>query len=64
MTDYDVVDLKGLQALGLKRSRTQIDRDEKAGRFPASFKLHPGRGGRRLWWLKEIIEWLKSKSGR
>jgi predicted DNA-binding transcriptional regulator AlpA len=62
MTD-DVVTFKGLQAL-VPWSRTQVDREQKAGRFPESFKLHPGRGGRRVWFRQQIIEWLKSKAAR
>jgi hypothetical protein len=62
MSGNEVVSFKGLKDLGVPWSRTHIDREQKAGRFPVSFKLHPGRGGRRLWWLHEIIEWLKSKA--
>jgi predicted DNA-binding transcriptional regulator AlpA len=66
MTGYEVVGFKGLKALGIDRSRTQIDRDEKDGKFPKSFKLSASvcRGGRRVWWLREVIEWLKSRAAR
>ena len=67
MTGYEVVDFSGLVALGITYCRAQIDRLEEAGDFPKSFKLSKcpsSRGGRRVWWLKDIIEWLKSKATR
>jgi predicted DNA-binding transcriptional regulator AlpA len=67
MTGYEVVGFDGLGKLGVLWCRTHIDREEKAGRFPKSFKLSASplsRGGRRVWWLHEIIEWLKSKAAR
>jgi predicted DNA-binding transcriptional regulator AlpA len=63
MTGYEVVSFKGLWELGIKYSRSQIDRLEKEYKtFPASFKLHASPKGRRVWWLKDVIAWLKSKT--
>ena len=67
MTGYEVVGFDGLEKLGIDWSRTHIDREEDAGRFPKSFKLPASatsRGGRRVWWLREVIEWLKSRADR
>jgi predicted DNA-binding transcriptional regulator AlpA len=67
MTGYEVVSFDGLSKLGISWGRTHVDREEKAGRFPKSFKLSASpssRSGRRVWWLHEIIEWLKSKAAR
>jgi predicted DNA-binding transcriptional regulator AlpA len=64
MTGYEVVDFRGLRALGVPYSRSHIDRLEERKRdpFPKSFKLGEGRGARRVWWLREIIEWLKRQA--
>jgi predicted DNA-binding transcriptional regulator AlpA len=67
MTGYEVVGYDGLAKLGINWSRTHVKREEREGRFPKSFKLSASassRGGRRVWWLREIIEWLKSKAVR
>jgi hypothetical protein len=63
MTGNEVVSFKGLKELGLPYSRTHIDRLEKAKMCPASFKLHASRGGRRVWWLKEWLEWFRTRTG-
>ena len=63
--DYRVIGYKDFEPIfGLKRSRTQIDRDEKVGRFPESFKLSEGRGARRVWFLKDIIRWLEDRASK
>jgi predicted DNA-binding transcriptional regulator AlpA len=62
MTGYEVVSYAGLLALGITYCRSHIDRLEKANDFPKSFKLSKSRGGRRMWWLHEVIAWLKSNS--
>jgi hypothetical protein len=62
MSGNEVVSYKGLAALGITYCRSHIDRLEFANDFPASFKLHKSRGGRRVWWLHEVIAWLKSKA--
>jgi predicted DNA-binding transcriptional regulator AlpA len=66
MTGYEVVSFAGLLALGITYSRSHIDRLERDGDFPKSFKLDKAksRGARRVWWLSEVIEWLKARAGR
>jgi predicted DNA-binding transcriptional regulator AlpA len=62
--DYRVIGYNDLEPqFGLKRSRTQIDRDEKDGGFPESFKLGKGRRARRVWFRKDIIKWLEWRAG-
>jgi predicted DNA-binding transcriptional regulator AlpA len=48
--------------LGIDYSRTHIDRIEKNGSFPKSFKLAGGRGARRMWFLVEVVEWIEKRS--
>ena len=64
MTGYEVVTFKGLKALGIAYSRSHIDRLEKRKRFPESFKLEDHRNSPRVWWLSEVIDWLKRRSGK
>jgi hypothetical protein len=53
-------------------SRTHIDRLEEKRRekgpphgFPLSFKLEPDNPkSRRVWWQKEVVEWLESRAAR
>jgi predicted DNA-binding transcriptional regulator AlpA len=48
MTGLELVSFNDLKPkLGIKYSRTHIDRKEKAGTFPRSFKLGDGRYSRR-----------------
>jgi hypothetical protein len=61
MNEYEVVSYKGLKELfGLPYSRTHMPRLEAKG-FPKSFKLDDPRGGRKVWWKREVIAWLKSR---
>ena len=62
MTGYEVVTYKGFKPLGIPYSRSHIDRLEKRKRFPQSFKLEDHRNSPRVWWLKEVFEWLKHRS--
>jgi predicted DNA-binding transcriptional regulator AlpA len=68
MTGKEIVNFEGLKALGIPYRRTHIDRLENPDDpcydpdFPNSFKLGKGRGGRRVWWLHEVIAWLESKA--
>jgi hypothetical protein len=63
MSEHEVVSFNGLWELGVRYSRTHLDRMEKLYKtFPESFKLHPSKGGRRVWWLRDIVAWLKSKA--
>jgi predicted DNA-binding transcriptional regulator AlpA len=55
----EVVTKKGVRAL-TTLSSSHIDRLEKAGRFPRSFKLGAHRNSRRLWWKHEVADFLKS----
>ncbi len=50
--------------LGIDYSRTHIDRKEKDGTFPKSFKLSGGRGSRRMWFLVEVVEWIEMLAAR
>ena len=63
-TGYEVVDRKGLKALGIRYCPTHITRLEEAGSFPRSFKLEDFHNSPRVWWLADVIEWLKARAGR
>lgn len=52
------------EKLGIGYSRTEIDRKEKSGKFPKSFKLAEGRGARRVWYLSEVIQWIEMRARR
>jgi predicted DNA-binding transcriptional regulator AlpA len=45
--------------LGIDYSRTHIDRKEKAGTFPKSFKLGSSRYSKRMWFLVEVVNWIE-----
>jgi predicted DNA-binding transcriptional regulator AlpA len=62
MDEVKVVDWKGLKALGIPYSRAHIWRMMKAGDFPSCFKLMEHRNSHPVWWLSEIIAWLRSRS--
>jgi predicted DNA-binding transcriptional regulator AlpA len=64
MTGYEVVNFRGLKAIGIPYSRTHVRRMEKNGGFPRAFKLGDHRNSPFVWWLHEIIEWLKAKAAR
>jgi predicted DNA-binding transcriptional regulator AlpA len=61
MEDEGIVDWKGLKALGWPYSRTHTWRLMKAGQFPKSFKLLDFRNSHPMWWLAEVIKFLKSR---
>jgi predicted DNA-binding transcriptional regulator AlpA len=63
MEEVQVVDWKGLKALGIPYSRAHIWRMMKAGTFPQAFKLGKHRNSHPVWWLKELIVWLKAHAG-
>jgi predicted DNA-binding transcriptional regulator AlpA len=54
--------------LGIPYCRTHLDRLEDPEdpcydpTFPKSFKLGKGPGARRVYWLHEMIAWLKNKA--
>ena len=58
MTGKEVVNFKGLKALGIPFSRTHIWRLMRKGKFPQCFKLGNFRNSPPVWWLREIFEWL------
>jgi predicted DNA-binding transcriptional regulator AlpA len=62
MTGYEVVNFRGLKALGIPYSRTQIWRMMKAGKFPECFKLGNFRNSPPVWYLREVIQWLEAKA--
>lgn len=62
MTGKEVVNWKGLKALGIPCSRAHIWRLMSAGEFPIAFKLGPYRGSPPVWWLTEIVEWLENRA--
>lgn len=62
MTGYEVVDHKGLKALGIRYCKVHLMRMERAGDFPRSFKLRQFRNSPRVWKLAEVLEWLNSRS--
>jgi hypothetical protein len=62
MTGDEVVNFAGLGLIGIPYCRTHIDRLEKKGLFPKSFKLFKHRNSPRLWWRHMVIEWLKAKA--
>jgi predicted DNA-binding transcriptional regulator AlpA len=61
MTGKETITFKGLKAF-VPYSRTHLDRMEKDGRFPKSFKLSDHRGSPRVWWLREVFEFLENRA--
>lgn len=64
MTGKEVVNWKGIKALGIPYSRAHVFRLVDAGEFPKFFKLGPHRNSPPVWWLRDIIEWLDSKAAQ
>lgn len=62
MTGKEVVNWKGIKALGIPYGRTHIWRKMNAGEFPRSFKLGSHRNSPPVWWLSEVIQWLEDRS--
>ncbi len=62
MTGKEVVNWKGLKALGIPYSRAHVWRMMEAGTFPRAFKLGPYPNSPPVWWLHEIIAWLEKLS--
>ena len=60
--DDKVVDWKGLKALGIPYSRTQIWRMMAAQEFPQAFKLGKHRNSHPVWWLSQVMGWLRDRS--
>lgn len=62
MTGKDVVNFRGIKALGIPYSRAHIWRLMDADEFPRCFKLGVHRNSPPVWWLWEVIEWLEAKA--
>lgn len=62
MTGKEVVNFRGIKALGIPYSRSHLWRLQATGEFPRAFKLGSHRNSPPVWWLKEIIEWLETKA--
>lgn len=62
MTGKEVVNFKGIKALGIPYSRTHIWRLMRKGDFPQAFKLGKHPNSPPVWWLREIIEWLELRA--
>lgn len=64
MTGKEVVNWKGLKAIGIPYSRVHIWRLMECGKFPQAFKLGEFRNSPPVWRLSEIFDWLDSKAKR
>jgi len=64
MTGKEVVNWKGLKALGIPYSRAHVWRLMSAGEFPKAFKLGNHRNSPPVWWLKEVFEWLDVRASK
>jgi predicted DNA-binding transcriptional regulator AlpA len=62
MTGKEVVNFRGLKALGIPYSRAHIWRLMRRGEFPLCFKLGSHRNSPPVWWLHEVIEWLEARA--
>lgn len=62
MTGKEVVDYKGLKALGIRYSKTHLARLEYDTAFPISFKLQDHRNSPRVWYLCEVFEWIERRA--
>ena len=60
--DLQVLDWKGLKALGVPYERTHIRRMMKAGQFPQSFALGTGRRCKVVWYVSEVHIWLLERA--
>ena len=58
MTGKEIVDHKGLKALGIRYCKVHLGRLEEKAKFPMSFKLAEHRNSPRVWKLSEIFEWI------
>jgi predicted DNA-binding transcriptional regulator AlpA len=62
MTGKEIVDHKGLKALGIRYCKVHLARLEDKGQFPRAFKLGEHPNSPRVWWLSEIFVWLESRA--
>ncbi len=61
MTGKETITFKGLKAF-VPYSRTHLDRLEKVGKFPQSFKLSDHRNSPRVWWLRDVFDFLERRA--
>jgi predicted DNA-binding transcriptional regulator AlpA len=62
MTGKEIVDHKGLKALGIRYCKVHLTRLEDKGEFPIAFKLGDHPNSPRVWWLSEVFEWLARRA--
>ncbi len=62
MTGKEVVNWRGVKALGIPYSRTHWFRLCASGEAPMFFKLRAHRNSPPVWWLHEIVEWLEARA--
>jgi predicted DNA-binding transcriptional regulator AlpA len=62
VTGKEVINFKGIKALGIPYARVSIWRLMEAGKFPRCFKLGDHRNSPPVWWKHEVIAWLESKA--
>lgn len=62
MTGKEIVNFKGLKAIGIPYSRAHIWRLMAARLFPQAFKLGTHRNSPPVWYLGEIIDWIDLKA--
>jgi predicted DNA-binding transcriptional regulator AlpA len=62
MTGKELVDYKGLKALGIRYSKVHVGRLEETATFPRSFKLADHRNSPRVWKLSEVFEWIDARA--
>jgi predicted DNA-binding transcriptional regulator AlpA len=58
MTGKEVVDHKGIKALGIRYCKVHLSRLEEKSEFPLSFKLGKYDNSPRVWFLCEVLEWI------
>jgi predicted DNA-binding transcriptional regulator AlpA len=62
MTGKEVVNFRGIKALGIPYSRAHIWRLMRCGEFPLCFKLGSYRNSPPVWYVSEVFEWLEAKA--
>ncbi len=62
MTGKEIVDHKGLKALGIRYCKVHLVRMGDKGEFPRAFKLAEHRNSPLVWWLSEIFVWLEGRA--
>ena len=62
MTGKEVIDHKGIKALGIRYCKVHLARLEEKGKFPRAFKLGEHPNSPRVWKLCEVLEWLEAKA--